>query len=259
MIIMWVEGNLTNIISPACCSLLLVTLLSSLSLSLLMTIMLVEGNLTNIISPACYSLLLVTLLSSLSLLMTIMFVEGNLTNIISPACSSFLLVTLLSSLSSDDHCMVIYITLTCGMLLLESTASRYPLITLLQEGFHSCRDFIPLAIGVLYMLSCRTVGVKKDGNFCPYLLSPTTPAPRTRCIGDSVARFARPFESRPADPVRREVFRQLASSSSSSTSTGWVAPKATISAPPRPLDRATEESSSRAVPLRPEAKRRLQF
>ena len=65
------------------CFLPLFTLLSSLSL--LMTIMLVEGNLTNIISPACSPLLLVTLLSSLSLLMTIMFVEGNLTNIISPA------------------------------------------------------------------------------------------------------------------------------------------------------------------------------
>ena len=91
-----------------------------------------------------------------------------------------------------------------------STASRYPPITLLQEGIHSCRDFIHLAIGILYMLSYRTVGVKTDGNFCPYLLSPTAPAPRTRCIGDSVARFARPFESRPADTVRREVYRQLA-------------------------------------------------
>ena len=49
----------------ALCFLPLFTLLSSLSL--LMTIMFVEGNLTNIISPDCYSLLLVTLLSSLSL------------------------------------------------------------------------------------------------------------------------------------------------------------------------------------------------
>ena len=56
------------------------------------------------------------------------------------------------------------------------------------------------------MLSCRTVGMKSDGNCCPYLLSPTAPAPRTRCIVDQVARFARPFESRPTDPVRREVF-----------------------------------------------------
>ena len=191
--------------------------------------------------------------------MTIMLVEGNLTNIISPACSSLLLVTLLSSLSFDDHCMVIYITLTCGMLSLGSTASRYPLITLLREGIHSCRDFIHLAIGILYMLSCRTVGVKTDGNFCPYLLSPTAPAPRTRCIGDSVARFARPFESRPADAVRREVYRQLANRPGPSVTSGWVAPTAKLQATPRPLERATEESSSRAMPLRLKAKRRLQF
>ena len=191
--------------------------------------------------------------------MTIMFVEGNLTNIISPACYSLMLVTLLSSLSSDDHCMVIYLTLTCGMLPLGSTASRYPLITLLREGIHSCRDFIHLAIGILYMLSCRTVGVKTDGNFCPYLLSPTAPAPRTRCIGDSVARFARPFESKPADAVRREVYRQLANRPGPSMTSGWVAPTAKLQATPRPLERVTEESSSRAMPLRLKAKRRLQF
>ena len=64
----------------------------------------------------------------------------------------------------------------------KGTASRYPLITLLRIGIHSCRN---------YLLSYRdfyTVGVKIDGNCCPYLLSPT--APSTRCIGDSVARFA---------------------------------------------------------------------
>ena len=72
--------------------------------------------------------------------MTIMFVEGNLTNIISPDCYSLMLVTLLSSLSSDDHCMVIYLTLTCRMLPLGSTASRYPLITLLQVGIHGFKD-----------------------------------------------------------------------------------------------------------------------
>ena len=50
-----------------------------------------------------------------------------------------------------------------------------------------------------------------------YLLSPTAPAPRTRCLGSTVARFARPFESRPVDPVRREVFRQLAETSIAAT------------------------------------------
>ena len=144
--------------------------------------------------------------------------------------------------------MVIYISLICGMLLLESNASRYPLITLLRVGIHSCRDFIHLATGILYMLSCRTVGMKTDGNFCPYLLSPTAPAPRTRCIGDQAARFARPFESRPAGSVRREVYRQLANRPGPSVSSGWVAPTATLQATPRPLERATEESSSRAEP-----------
>ena len=81
----------------ALCFLPLFALLSSLSL--LMTIMWVDGNQTYIISPACSSLWLVTLLSFLSMLMTIMLVDGNQTYIISPACSSLLLVTLLSSLS----------------------------------------------------------------------------------------------------------------------------------------------------------------
>ena len=104
------------------------------------------------------------------------------------------------------------------------------------------------------MLSCRPVGVKTNGNCCPYLLSPTAPAPRTRCIGDSVSHFARPFESRPTDSVRREVFRQLAARPGPSASPGWVAPTATLPAMPRPLQRATEESSSRAVPLRLKSK-----
>ena len=63
--------------------------------------------------------------------MTIMFGAGNLTNIISP-------------------------DLTFGMLPLGSTASRYPPITLLQEGIHSCRDFIYLAIGTF---KCLAVGL----------------------------------------------------------------------------------------------------
>ena len=257
MTVMFGDGNLTNIISQACLSLLLVTLL--FSFSLLMTIMFGDGNLTNIVSPPCLSLLLVTLLFSLSLLMTIMFGDGNLTNIISPACLSLLLVTLLFSLYCDDHCMVIYITLTFGMLPLGSTASRYPDITLLQEGIHSCRDFIHLAIGILYMLSYMTVGMKTDGNFCPYLLSPTAAAPRNRCIGDSVARLARPSESRPADTVRREIYRQLANRPASSRTSGWVAPTVKLPATLRPLERATEECSSRAIPVKLKARRRLQF
>ena len=224
-----------------------------------MTIMWVDGNLTYIISPACFSLLLVTLLFSLSLLMTIMWVDGNLTYIISPACFSLLIVTLLSSLYPLMTSVWLYISLICWMLLLEGTASRYPLITLLPVGIHSCGDFIHLAMGILYMLICRTGGVKTDSNFCPYLLSPTAPVPRTKCIGDQVTRFARPFESRPADAVRREVFPQLSSRPCPSASSGWVAPSATLPATPRSLERATEESSSRVVSLKLRVKRRLQL
>ena len=68
-----------------------------------------------------------------------------------------------------------------------------------------------LAIGTFCLLSYRTVGLRFDGNLCPYLLSPTVPTPRTRCLGKSDARFKRPFESRPADSVRRERYLQLAS------------------------------------------------
>ena len=96
-----------------------------------------------------------------------------------------------------------------------------------------------LAVGTFYMLSYRTVGLKIDGNFCPYLLSPTAPAPRTRCLGKSVARFAQPFESRPADSVRRELYKQLATQPGNS---GWIAPTAALPATPRPLERATEAS-----------------
>ena len=64
------------------------------------------------------------------------------------------------------------------------------------------RNELLLAVGAFYLFSFRTVGLRIDGNPCPYLLSPTTPAPRTRCLGQSVARFKRPFESRPADSVR---------------------------------------------------------
>ena len=98
--------------------------------------------------------------------------------------------------------------------------------------------------------------MKSDGNCCPYLLSPTAPAPRTRCIGGQVTRFARPFESRPADPVRREVYRQLAAVSGSASPAGWVAPTATLPVTPPPLERGTEEGTLQSVAKR-KGKRRI--
>ena len=157
----------------------------------------VHGNLTPMISPASLSLSL-----SLSLLMTIMWVHGNLTPMISPASLSL-------SLSVDDHhvgsrksnpyditsfslsplmtIVWLYLTLILLDTVVKGTASRYPLITLLRIVIHSCRNCL-LSYRDFYVLSYRTVGVKSDGNCCPCLLSPT--APSTRCIGDSVARFA---------------------------------------------------------------------
>ena len=82
------------------------------------------------------------------------------------------------------------------------------------------------------------------------------PHPCTRCIGGQVAHFARPFESRPADPIRREVYRQLAAISGSSSSAGWVAPIATLPVTPPPLERGTEEGTLQSVPKR-KGKRRI--
>ena len=106
------------------------------------------------------------------------------------------------------------------------------------------------------MLNYRIVGIKSDGNCCPCLLSPTAPAPRTRCLGSQVARFACPFESRPADPVRREVYRQLAATSGTASTSGWVAPSTTLPVTPPPLEKGTEESALRIVPSKPKGKRK---
>ena len=164
--------------------------------------------------------------------------------------------------SSDDHYTSLWLQAVivspvqryisfCWILLEKGTASVHPHITLLRVGIHSCRDFIYLAVGLWVW--------KIDSNSCPYLLSPTAPAPRTRCIGDSVARFARPFESRPTDSVRREVFRQLAARPGPATSSGRIAPSATLPATPRPLQRVTERCSPRTVPAKLKGKQRLQF
>ena len=53
-------------------------------------------------------------------------------------------------------------------------------------------------------------------------------APRTSCLGSPVARYHRPFESRPVDSSRRETYQQLAACSSPPYS-GWFAP---VSIPP---------------------------
>ena len=126
-------------------------------------------------------------------------------SMVSPVYSS-LSISPLMTIVWLHMALILWDTVTKG------TAKVYPLITLLQVDIHSPRNCL-FSYRDFYMLSFRTVGIKLDGNCCPYLLSPTVSAPRTRCIGAQVTRFAGPFESRPADPIRRDVFRQLADSS----------------------------------------------
>ena len=103
------------------------------------------------------------------------------------------------SFSFDGHWLVMCANTAVVLLPLGISAINYPPITLLEEDIHGFRNDMLLAIGTFYVLSYRTVGLKIDGNLCPYLLSPTAPAPRTRCLGQSVARFASLFESQFAD------------------------------------------------------------
>ena len=156
------------------------------------------------------------------------------------------------SLSPMMTIVWLYLTLILLDTVVKGTASRCPL---LRIGIHSCRNYL-LSYRDFYVLSYRIVGVKIDGNCCPYLLSPTAPAPCTRCIGAQVARFVRPFESRPADPIRREVYQQLAAVSGSASSSGWVEPSATLPITPPPFQRGTEESTSQIMLSTHKGKRR---
>ena len=134
-------------------------------------------------------------------------------------------------------------------------------------GIHAqpCSEHVFIAVGIYIYLAvgiliCLAIGLwvwKADSNCCTFLLSPTAPAPRTKVIGDPVARFSRPFESRPTDPVRREVFRQLAANPDTASTSGWVAQSSTLPVMPPPLQKGTEESSTRVVPAKHKKKRRL--
>ena len=87
------------------------------------------------------------------------------------------------------------------------------------------------------------------------LLSPTAPALRTQCLGGQVARFLKPFEARPTDPVRRELYRQLAEKPRTAAATGWVAPSEALASTPPPLGPGTEECASRALPKKKRRRR----
>ena len=103
------------------------------------------------------------------------------------------------------------------------------------------RNELLLAVGAFCLFSYRTEGLRIDGNSCPCLLSPPAPAPHSKCLGQSVARFKRPFESRPADPVRRERCHLPALQSGNS---GGIPATAVTTMTPRLLDRAERPSSA---------------
>ena len=115
-------------------------------------------------------------------------------------------------------------------------------------------DELLLAVGAFYLFNYRTEGLRIDGNSCLYLLSPPAPAPHSKCLGQSVARFKRPFESRPADPARRERFLHLVTQPGTS---GVIPATAAISSTPRPLDRAEGPSSAHRRGF--QCRRRLKF
>ena len=87
------------------------------------------------------------------------------------------------------------------------------------------------------------------------LLSPTAPALRTQCLRGQVARFLKPFEARPTDPVRRELYRQLAEKPRTAVTSGWVAPSEALASTPPPLGPGTEECASRALPKKKRRRR----
>ena len=68
-----------------------------------------------------------------------------------------------------------------------------------------------------------------------------SPVKRAACLGKEVALFSRPFEARPTDPLRREVFRQQAQAGHSS----WFSPASV------PLEAALELVPALQAPAGP--------
>ena len=107
-----------------------------------------------------------------------------------------------------------------------------------------------LAVGAFY----KSKGLRIDCNSCLCLLSPPAPAPHSKCLGQSVAHFRRPSESRPADPTRRERYLHLVAQPSTS---GVIPATAAIASTPRPLERAEGPSSAHRKGF--QCRRRLKF
>ena len=114
--------------------------------------------------------------------------------------------------------------------------SRY-LLSFLELSFARYDDELLLAVGAFY----KSKGLRIDGNSCLCFLSPPAPAPHSKCLGQSVARYTRPFESRPADPTRRVHYLRLITQLRSS---GVIPTTSATFSTPRNLERAEGPSSA---------------
>ena len=127
--------------------------------------------------------------------------------------------------------------------------SRY-LLSFLELSFARYDDELLLAVGAFY----KSKGLRIDGNSCLCFLSPPAPAPHSKCLVQSVARFTRPLESRPADPTRRVHYLRLIRQSRSS---GVIPATATTLSTPRNLERVEGPSSAHRKGF--QCRRRLKF
>ena len=127
--------------------------------------------------------------------------------------------------------------------------SRY-LLSFLELSFARYDDELLLAVGAFY----KSKGLRIDGNSCLCFLSPPAPAPHSKCLGQSVARYTRPFESRPADPTRRVHYLRLITQPRSS---GVIPTTSATFSTPRNLERAEGPSSAHRKGF--QCRRRLKF
>ena len=211
-------GDLAHTVSVVCFCLLL-------SFSLLLIVVCSAGDLAH---TASLALLYIAL--SFSLLLIAGCGAGDLAH---TASLALFLDNTFFSLSFDGHWLVMCANTAVVLLPLGISAINYPPITPLQEDIHSFRNDMLLAIGTFYVLSYRTVGLKIDGNLCPYLLSPTA----QQHAPGALARVWLALRALLEPICRQELYKQLATQRGQSV---WIVPTATLLATPHPLERATE-------------------
>ena len=123
---------------------------------------------------------------SFSLLLLAVWCESNSAHTVAMVYFSLLLLAVWCGSNSVHTGAVVY---SCYLLsFLELSLAGYDV---------GVRNELLLAVGAFYLFSYRTEGLRIDGNSCPCLLSSPAPAPHSKCLGQSFARFKRPFESRP--------------------------------------------------------------